>query len=71
MENVFFMFYDHLEYFMAIWYNLWQFGTVCGDLVYFSPIWYAQTKKNLATLMPSGNVWASGSCDRIPPGMYV
>jgi hypothetical protein len=20
------IFYDHLEYFMAIWYNLWPFG---------------------------------------------
>jgi hypothetical protein len=24
------IFYDHLEYFMAIWYNLWPFGIVCG-----------------------------------------
>jgi hypothetical protein len=30
------IFYDHLEYFMAIWYNLWPFGIVCGDLLYFS-----------------------------------
>jgi hypothetical protein len=29
------MFYDHLEYFTAIWYNLWPFGKVCGHLVYF------------------------------------
>jgi hypothetical protein len=29
-------FYDHLEYFTAIWYILWQFGVVCGTLVYFS-----------------------------------
>jgi hypothetical protein len=29
------IFYDHLEYFMAIWYNLWPFGTVCGHLLYF------------------------------------
>jgi hypothetical protein len=28
--------YDHLEYFMAIWYNLWPFGIVCGNLLYFS-----------------------------------
>jgi hypothetical protein len=27
------IFYDHLEYFMATWYNLWTFGIVCG-LVY-------------------------------------
>jgi hypothetical protein len=30
------IFYDHLEYFMAIWYNLWLFGIVCGHLLYFS-----------------------------------
>jgi hypothetical protein len=29
-------FYDHLEYFMAIWYNLWPFGIVCGHLLFFS-----------------------------------
>jgi hypothetical protein len=28
-------FYDHLEYFRAIWYNLCPFGIVCGHLVYF------------------------------------
>jgi hypothetical protein len=27
--------YDHLEYFMTIWYNLWPFGIVCGHLLYF------------------------------------
>jgi hypothetical protein len=30
------IFYDPLEYFTAIWYNLWPFGIVCGHLVYFS-----------------------------------
>jgi hypothetical protein len=35
MENVV-RFYDHLEYFMVIWYDLWPFGIVCGHLVYFS-----------------------------------
>jgi hypothetical protein len=35
MENVV-IFYDHLEYFTAIWYNVWPFGIVCGNLVYFS-----------------------------------
>jgi hypothetical protein len=35
IENVG-IFYDHLEYFTAIWYNLWPFGVVCGHLVYFS-----------------------------------
>jgi hypothetical protein len=28
-------FYDLLEYFMAIWYNLQPFGIVCGHLKYF------------------------------------
>jgi hypothetical protein len=32
------IFYDHLEYFMAIWYNLWPFGIVCGHLLYFSQL---------------------------------
>jgi hypothetical protein len=35
MENVG-IFYDHSEYFTAIWYTLWPFGIVCGHLVYFS-----------------------------------
>jgi hypothetical protein len=35
---------------MAIWYNLWLFGIVCGRLLYFFPIWNVWTKKNLATL---------------------
>jgi hypothetical protein len=30
------IFYDHLEYCMAIRYNLWPFGIVCGHLLYFS-----------------------------------
>jgi hypothetical protein len=34
MENVG-MFYDHLEYFTAIWYNLGPFGIFCSHLVYF------------------------------------
>jgi hypothetical protein len=29
------IFYVHLEYFMTIWYNLWQVGIVCGHLLYF------------------------------------
>jgi hypothetical protein len=29
-------FYDHLEYFTTIWYILWQFGIVYGNLVHFS-----------------------------------
>jgi hypothetical protein len=33
MEKVL-IFYVHLEYFKAIWYNLGPFGIVCGRLVY-------------------------------------
>jgi hypothetical protein len=54
MENVG-IFYDHSEYFTAIWYNLWPCGI--GSLWPFGmsfPIWYVGTKKNLATLMYSG-----------------
>jgi hypothetical protein len=29
------IFYDYLEYFMAIWHKVRQFGIVCGHLVYF------------------------------------
>jgi hypothetical protein len=35
MENEV-IFYDHSEYFIAIWYNLWPLGRVCGHFVYFS-----------------------------------
>jgi hypothetical protein len=45
------IFYDHLEYFTAIWYNSWPFDIVCGYLVYFFTFWYVWTnKKNLANL---------------------
>jgi hypothetical protein len=40
---------DHLEYFMAIWYNLWPFWYSLWSLVIFFPFWYVWTKKNLAT----------------------
>jgi hypothetical protein len=30
------IFYDHMEYFMAIRNNSWPFGIVCGTLLYFS-----------------------------------
>jgi hypothetical protein len=46
-ENAY-IFYDHLDYFMAIWYKLWPFGVVCGHLVYFLYFW---SKKNQATLI--------------------
>jgi hypothetical protein len=29
------IFYHHLEYFKAIWYNLWPFGIVCGHQLHF------------------------------------
>jgi hypothetical protein len=29
------IFYDLLEYFTAVWFNLWPFGIFCGHLVYF------------------------------------
>jgi hypothetical protein len=55
------IFYDHLEYFKAIWYNLWPFGNVCGHLSYYShfgmfgpiKIWqpcYGSYKKRKGTL---------------------
>jgi hypothetical protein len=34
MENIV-IFYDHFEYFLVIWYNLWPFGIVCGHMVCF------------------------------------
>jgi hypothetical protein len=30
------IYYGHLEYFMAIWYHLWPFGVLRGNLLYFS-----------------------------------
>jgi hypothetical protein len=35
MENIC-IFYNHLEYFTAIWNNLWPFGIVCSIMVCFS-----------------------------------
>jgi hypothetical protein len=40
------IFYDHLEYFLAIWYNLWTFGVVCGHLKYFSRVGMFGPKKS-------------------------
>jgi hypothetical protein len=34
MENIV-IFIDRLEYFTAIWYNLWPLLIVCGDWVFF------------------------------------
>jgi hypothetical protein len=50
MENAV-MFYDHLEYFTAIWYNLWPFcvHSLWSFGIFFT-FWYVWTMKNLATL---------------------
>jgi hypothetical protein len=56
MENVD-IFYDQLEYLTAIWYNLRQFGIVCGYLIYFFLFWNVVTKRNLATLCGSVHIW--------------
>jgi hypothetical protein len=40
------IFYDHLEYFTALWCMLWPFGTVCGHLVHFSCFGMCGTKKS-------------------------
>jgi hypothetical protein len=45
MENLG-IFYDHLVYFTANGYILWQFGIFCGNLVYFSPFGYFGPKKS-------------------------
>jgi hypothetical protein len=34
------LFYGHLVYFTAIWYILWQFGTLYGYSVHYMVIWY-------------------------------
>jgi hypothetical protein len=53
MENVG-IFYDHLQYFTAIWCILWPFGIVCCNLVNFSLFGSAWINQNLATLSHSG-----------------
>jgi hypothetical protein len=55
MENVD-IFYSPLVYFTAIWYILWPFGIIYGNLVYFSRFGMLYKEK-------SGNpVYSSGSC---------
>jgi hypothetical protein len=44
MENVD-IFYDHLEYFTAVGYNLWPFWYSLWSFSIFFPIWYVWTKK--------------------------
>jgi hypothetical protein len=48
--------------FMAILHNLWQFGIVCGHLVYLFPFWYVWTKKHLAATVQSGSKPFSNHC---------
>jgi hypothetical protein len=45
VENVG-IFYNHLEYFTAIWYNLWPFGIVCAHFEYFSQFGMIGPKKS-------------------------
>jgi hypothetical protein len=49
METVV-IFYEYLEYFTAIRYNLLTFGIVCCHFGIFITFWYVSSKKNLATL---------------------
>jgi hypothetical protein len=44
------IFYGSLEYYTAIWYILWQFLNVCGNLVYFfhSGVFYQEKSGNPA-----------------------
>jgi hypothetical protein len=50
------IFYDHLEYFMAIWYYLWTFVT-------FFQFWYVWNKKNLASLVGGMGASKTGPAD--------
>jgi hypothetical protein len=45
MENVG-MFCDHLEHFTTIWYSLWPFGIICGNLDYFSLFIFLDKEKS-------------------------
>jgi hypothetical protein len=65
-ENVV-IFYDHLEYFTAIWYN---YGLFVQFVViwYIFPFWYVWTKKNLATLLHTSHsgLQSENNCFYIP-----
>jgi hypothetical protein len=43
MENVG-VFYSNFKYFTAIWFNLWPFDIVCGQLVHFSRFGFDREK---------------------------
>jgi hypothetical protein len=43
------IFCGHLVYFSTIWYNIWIFGTFCGNLAYISRFGMLY-QENLATL---------------------
>jgi hypothetical protein len=55
------IFYDYLEYFMAIWYALWPFGIACGHLLYFSQFGMFGQRKFWQSCPVHGNriVWQS------------
>jgi hypothetical protein len=44
MENFGIFWYGHLEYFTALWYNLWLLGNVVFCI--FSPFWYNVSSKS-------------------------
>jgi hypothetical protein len=60
------IFYDHLEYFIAIWYNLWPFGVISGHLLHFSQFGMFWPRKiwqpwfELCVLYTFAGYWVSG-----------
>jgi hypothetical protein len=60
MENVV-IFYDHLEYFTAIWHNVWPFGIVSCHLVYFSRIGMFGPRKIWQPWVLSGEPFVAAS----------
>jgi hypothetical protein len=45
--------YKMLVYFTALWYNVWQFGVVCGPLVYFPVLVFFDQEKSGNPGVPS------------------
>jgi hypothetical protein len=85
MENVV-IFYDHLESFTAIRYNVLPFGIVCCHLVHllhfgmFRPIWQpCSSAEQCEAVLTFGNaaerdwkiVWTYIPCKRIIPKEYL
>jgi hypothetical protein len=54
IENVV-KFYDHLEYFTAVWYNLQPFGVVCGHLVYIVSVLVCLDQEKSGNPAPNGH----------------